>query len=277
MSHLHIHQAPPSPPSHLTSFPSFLNTNININIRYPTSHSRTLYNNNNNNNNNEDDDISNLQKRVGIVLAIILILMFMRGIFVRRTQMAKLAIPHNQAVTQENIPGDNNTSSHRSRRPPEPSRPQRFVARSGQDGGLFRFSVGVGDGGGDGGGGWRDGRDYNNQSGPRWPPAVATSTRTSIEEPLPMYEAAPPTYDALYKNGPPQTFPGTIPAVANDESSRAANEMEEGRVLRNTPLITRPETAVVADGGHPVNPPAGSGVNSQQGTMGRVGSRRTSR
>ncbi|KAI5788254.1 hypothetical protein FPQ18DRAFT_55938 [Pyronema domesticum] len=198
----------------------------------------------------------------------------MRGVFVRKAQMAQLTNQRNQALLAAHMPDDR--SGNPSTNPAVPGgRAARFVTRTGPDGERVAFVV-VGGGWRDGGvGGIGNGRDYH-QSGPQWPPAAAIPGRTSVEEQLPMYEAAPPTYDALYKNGPPQPGSGTIPVVQNDGGSSAANAMEEGRVQRDVLLVTRPEAAVVADGGHPTYPPAGSEVTpQQQGVTGRVWSRIT--
>ncbi|KAF8249408.1 hypothetical protein K440DRAFT_622064 [Wilcoxina mikolae CBS 423.85] len=122
--------------------------------------------------------MSDIVYTIGVVLAIILLLVFLRGVFVRRAQTAHR--PQTAFATPLN---------------PRPGQPRVGI-------------VVVGGGWRDGGvGGIGYGRDY--QSLP-WPPAVAATGRQrsgnlepEISEQLPQYEASPPQYDTIYKNGPP--------------------------------------------------------------------------
>ncbi|KAF8530877.1 hypothetical protein BDD12DRAFT_870288 [Trichophaea hybrida] len=139
--------------------------------------------------------MSDIVYTIGVVLAIILLLVFLRGVFVRRAQTA------HRSQTAFATPLS-----------PRPGQPRVGI-------------VVVGGGWRDGGvGGIGYGRDY--QSLP-WPPAVAATGRQrsvnlepEISEQLPQYEASPPQYDTIYKNGPPTAaghqVAGTAPVEMMD-------------------------------------------------------------
>jgi len=147
---------------------------------------------------------------LGVVLALIFLLLLLRRIFVRRALRAQIA-----SANQHGHP-----------------RPLSVVVVSG--------------------GGWRDGgvggighRDYRL---PTRPPATATTGRqrgghlgAESTEQLPKYEAAPPGYDTIYKDGPPP-----LPPVAQQETGTTSRpqqlQIPDRSATPGTPRTATPMT-----------------------------------
>lgn len=161
---------------------------------------------------------------LGIVLAIVILLLILRGLFIRRSRAtASYSPPH---------------------------------------------IVVVGGGWHDGGIGGIGGRGYSHSPSTPQPAAVALRSvpNTEATEPLPKYEAAPPGYDTLYKDGPPP-LPQDLEAGEPSRISRNGRQDVPGEVVVNIP-----EPAHTVDHQAPSPPPPENGgvMGRMRGMAGRV-------